>query len=164
MPLKKRKQSTPPEPNLRRSRLANRSRKALYVERTDSDDDSAHEPSLTVRNALKARQNRNRPEDSEDSYLDDSQEGDDGNVESEHLEHTAESDESQAAELCNDSDEEAPPVVTFVPLEKMRDSGGIEYVDFKIHPNSLLFLNDLKVNNNRAWLKGNRDANYIDDR
>ncbi|KAG8356499.1 hypothetical protein FVEN_g5646 [Fusarium venenatum] len=152
MPLKKRKQSTPPEPNLRRSRLANRSRKALYVEGTDSDDDSAHEPSLTVRNALRARQNRNRPEYSEDSYLD-SQEDDDGDVESEHLEHAAESDESQAAELCNDSDEEAPPVVTFVPLEKMRDSGGIEYVDFKIHPNSLLFLNDLKVNNNRTWLK-----------
>jgi hypothetical protein len=164
MPIKKRKHSTPPEPELRRSRLPNKSRKTVYVENTDSDDDSAQEPSSAVRDALRTRRNRNRPEDSEGSYLDDSEEDDDGDNKSEHLEDTAEPDEAQTDEFCNDADEDAPPVVTIIPLEKMRDDGGIAYVDFKIHPNSLLFLKDLKVNNNRGWLKGNRDADHIDDR
>jgi hypothetical protein len=162
--MKKRKHSTPPEPELRRSRLPNKSRKTVYVENTDSDADSAHKPSSTVRDTLKTRQNRNRQEDSEDSFLDDPEEDNDGDDKSEHLEDTAEPDEAQTDEFCNDADEDAPPVVTIVPLEKMRDDGGIAYVAFKIHPNSLLFLKDLKVNNNRAWLKGNRDVEYIDDR
>ncbi|EWZ28386.1 uncharacterized protein FOBCDRAFT_203909 [Fusarium oxysporum Fo47] len=153
MPMKKRKHSPPPKPELRRSRLPNKSRKTIYVEKTDSDDDSVHKPSPTVRDALRTRQNRNRPEDSEDSYLDDPEEDDDSDDKSEHLEDTTEPDEAQADEYCNDAGEDAPPVVTIIPLEKMRDDGGIAYVDYKIHPNSLLFLKDLKVNNNRAWLK-----------
>ncbi|RKK19923.1 hypothetical protein BFJ66_g14377 [Fusarium oxysporum f. sp. cepae] len=113
----------------------------------------AHEPSSAVRDALRPRQNRNRPDDSEDPYLDDLEEDDDDDDESEHLEDAAEPDEAKTDEFCNDADEDAPPVVTIIPLEKMRDDGGIEYADFKIHPNSLLFLKDLKGNNNRAWLK-----------
>ena len=50
-------------------------------------------------------------------------------------------------------DEDAPPKVTIIPLEKLRDNGGVEYEDHKLHRNTLLFLQDLKKNNRREWLK-----------
>lgn len=37
---------------------------------------------------------------------------------------------------------------------RARTPGGIEYQDSTIHPNTLLFLKDLKQNNDRDWLKG----------
>ncbi|EXM13326.1 Conserved hypothetical protein CHP02453 [Fusarium oxysporum f. sp. vasinfectum] len=153
MAMKKRKHSNPPEPQLRRSRLRNKLRKTVYVENTDSDDDSAHGSVSTAGDASRARQSRYRPEDSEDSYLNDSEEDYDSDDNSEHLENTAEPDETHTHELCNNPDEDASPSVTIIPLEKMRDDGGIAYVDYKLHPNSLFFLEDLKSNNNRAWLK-----------
>jgi hypothetical protein len=36
---------------------------------------------------------------------------------------------------------------------KARPAGKVPYSDETIHPNTLLFLKDLKVNNNREWLK-----------
>ena len=50
-------------------------------------------------------------------------------------------------------DESAPPKVTIIPLVKLRDTGGVEYEDEKLHNNTMLFLGDLKVNNQRPWLK-----------
>lgn len=65
--------------------------------------------------------------------------------------------ESEPAAPKEDSDEEldedAPPKVTFIPLPKLRDAGGIEYVDHRLHQNTLEFLKDLKANNRRPWLK-----------
>ncbi|KAI0514903.1 hypothetical protein F5B22DRAFT_207770 [Xylaria bambusicola] len=55
------------------------------------------------------------------------------------------------AELDDDDDDE--PQVTFTPLPKLRDTDGIDYEDTKVHPNTLLFLGDLKANNKRSWLK-----------
>ncbi|KAI0200910.1 hypothetical protein F4808DRAFT_144325 [Astrocystis sublimbata] len=52
-----------------------------------------------------------------------------------------------------DDDESDEPKVTFIPLPKLRDTKGVEYEDTTIHPNTLLFLGDLKANNKRAWLK-----------
>ncbi|KAL5601574.1 hypothetical protein FOBRF1_009107 [Fusarium oxysporum] len=152
----------PPEPQLRRSRLRNKLCETVYVENTDSYDDSAHGPVSTARDASRARQSRNRPEDSEDSYLDDSEDDYDSDDNSEHLENTAEPDEAHTDELCNNPDEDVSPSVTIIPLEKMRDDGGIAYVDYKLHPNSLFFLEDLKSNNNRAWLKGTHEVDCIE--
>lgn len=60
----------------------------------------------------------------------------------------------QAAQDSDDEfDEDAPPKVTFIPLPKLRDTGGIEYADDRLHPNTLAFLGDLKANNKRSWLK-----------
>ncbi|KAM7207289.1 Conserved hypothetical protein (DUF2461) domain containing protein [Naviculisporaceae sp. PSN 640] len=50
-------------------------------------------------------------------------------------------------------DEDAIPKTTFIPLPKLRDTGGIEYADDRLHPNTLAFLKDLKANNKRSWLK-----------
>ncbi|KAM0562766.1 hypothetical protein ACHAPJ_001606 [Fusarium lateritium] len=59
----------------------------------------------------------------------------------------------------DEDDEDAPPKVTIIPLEKMRDTGGVEYEDFKLHNNTMLFLKDLKANNKRPWLKSH-DGEY----
>ena len=64
--------------------------------------------------------------------------------------------EQKKAESSDESfDEDAPPRVTFVPLPKLRDTGGIEYADDRLHPNTFAFLADLKANNKRSWLKSN---------
>lgn len=51
-----------------------------------------------------------------------------------------------------DSDDEGP-IVEFIPLPKLRDTGGIEYEPTTVHPNTMAFLADLKANNQRSWLK-----------
>ncbi|GAW13969.1 hypothetical protein ANO14919_033610 [Xylariales sp. No.14919] len=53
----------------------------------------------------------------------------------------------------DDDDDDDEPNVTFIPLPKLRDTNGVEYEDTKVHPNTLLFLGDLKANNKRSWLK-----------
>ncbi|KAI1737498.1 hypothetical protein F4680DRAFT_428807 [Xylaria scruposa] len=52
-----------------------------------------------------------------------------------------------------DDDGSDGPDVTFIPLPKLRDTNGVDYEDTKVHPNTLLFLGDLKANNKRSWLK-----------
>lgn len=47
-----------------------------------------------------------------------------------------------------------PGKEVFIKKPKARDPGGIDYVDDTIHPNTMLFLADLKENNERQWLKG----------
>ncbi|KAI8631348.1 hypothetical protein F5Y19DRAFT_27535 [Xylariaceae sp. FL1651] len=53
----------------------------------------------------------------------------------------------------DDDDDDDEPQVTFIPIPKLRDTDGVEYEDTKLHPNTLLFLGDLKANNKRNWLK-----------
>ena len=48
----------------------------------------------------------------------------------------------------------APGEEVFVKLPKARGDGGVKYKEGIIHPNTLLFLGDLKKNNDREWLKG----------
>jgi hypothetical protein len=53
-----------------------------------------------------------------------------------------------------DSDGESRrPKVTIIPLPKAREAGDIPYEDGRIHENTMLFLKDLKANNNREWLR-----------
>ncbi|KAK4172495.1 hypothetical protein QBC36DRAFT_390368 [Triangularia setosa] len=57
------------------------------------------------------------------------------------------------------SDDEEPPKITFIPLPQLRPENGTPYLPHTLHPNTLLFLADLKANNKRAWLKTN-DKEY----
>ena len=50
----------------------------------------------------------------------------------------------------------APGEAVFIKLPKAREAGKTPYKDDTIHPNTMLFLQDLKGNNDREWLKGNR--------
>jgi hypothetical protein len=64
-----------------------------------------------------------------------------------------------------ESDDEArPPKVTIIPLPKAREAGDIPYEDGRIHKNTLLFLKDLKANNNREWMRCNVPLFYLESR
>ncbi|KAH8695066.1 hypothetical protein BGW36DRAFT_299974 [Talaromyces proteolyticus] len=52
-----------------------------------------------------------------------------------------------------------PGKEVFIKKPRARDLGGIDYKDDIIHPNTMLFLEDLKQNNERQWLKAH-DADY----
>ena len=47
----------------------------------------------------------------------------------------------------------------FIKLPKAREAGKTPYTDETIHPNTMLFLKDLNLNNDREWLKIH-DADY----
>ncbi|KAK3673179.1 hypothetical protein LTR78_007019 [Recurvomyces mirabilis] len=49
----------------------------------------------------------------------------------------------------------APGTQLIIKKPKARPAGKTHYVDEKLHPNTFLFLQDLKANNNRSWLKMN---------
>jgi hypothetical protein len=46
-----------------------------------------------------------------------------------------------------------PGKQVFIEKPKPRGDGGISYVPDRIHPNTMLFLKELKANNDREWLK-----------
>ncbi|KAI0142899.1 hypothetical protein GGR57DRAFT_374267 [Xylariaceae sp. FL1272] len=60
--------------------------------------------------------------------------------------------EEEEVEEADDEDDDGRQV-TYIQLPKLRDEGGVEYEDTKIHPNTMHFLKDLKKNNKRDWLK-----------
>lgn len=53
----------------------------------------------------------------------------------------------------------APGEAVFIKLPKPREAGKTPYTDSTIHPNTFLFLKDLRANNDREWLKMH-DADY----
>ncbi|KAI4244336.1 MAG: hypothetical protein L6R40_003062 [Gallowayella cf. fulva] len=53
----------------------------------------------------------------------------------------------------------APGEEVFIKLPKARSDGGVKYKEGILHPNTMLFLGDLKENNDREWLKIH-DADY----
>ncbi len=48
----------------------------------------------------------------------------------------------------------APGEELFIKLPKPREAGDRPYRDNTIHPNTMLFLGELRENNDREWLKG----------
>ena len=66
---------------------------------------------------------------------------------------TPEGDEDEDKEEEDSDDESQPPKVTIIPLPKAREVGDIPYEDGRIHENTMLFLRDLKVHNNREWMR-----------
>ncbi|KAI0836387.1 hypothetical protein F5Y06DRAFT_274059 [Hypoxylon sp. FL0890] len=60
-------------------------------------------------------------------------------------------DESEEDDDEDDDDEDNR--ITFIPAIQLRDTDGVDYEDTRLHKNTLLFLKDLKANNERRWLK-----------
>ncbi|EEY21998.1 conserved hypothetical protein [Verticillium alfalfae VaMs.102] len=58
-----------------------------------------------------------------------------------------------------DDDDDAAPRVTITKLIGLRPLDGVEYADTKLHKNTLAFLQDLRANNTRPWLKSH-DGEY----
>ena len=54
-----------------------------------------------------------------------------------------------------------PGTEVVIKKPKARSAGKIPYRDETIHPNTLLFLEDLKANNDRLWLKSKCDLSFL---
>ncbi len=143
--------ATPEAPAARRrsQRASASGQKSKYFE-PDSESESGKNEAVTKKRRgrgssaakpSKAKKVRLTPPDAPSD--------DDGDDYKEELEEP-----NQAADDSDEEfDEDAPPKVTFIPLPKLRDTGGIEYADDRLHPNTMAFLKDLKANNKRSWLK-----------
>ncbi|CAH0018526.1 unnamed protein product [Clonostachys rhizophaga] len=152
----------------RSGRISSTPQKSKYFQESESEDreDDAPpprkrgRPSKAAASAGKKKKRIEKESDDEDEYNEDEKseedqdDGDEYNDEKPGEEEDGDDDEDE-----DEDDEDAPPKVRIVPLEKMRDTGGVEYEDNKIHKNTLLFLKDLKVNNKRSWLKSH-DGEY----
>lgn len=57
----------------------------------------------------------------------------------------------------------APGEALFIKLPKAREAGKTPYKDDTVHPNTLAFLEELKENNDREWLKGGNGFLEIGD-
>lgn len=115
--------------------------KSKYFEDSDEGDEENEEtiepPKKRGRPAKRASLQKKESSDATDDYKDNDDEEED------------EDEKDDDSEI----DESAPMKVTVLPLEQMRGTGGVEYEDEKLHKNTLLFLQDLKANNERSWLK-----------
>ena len=134
----------------RSGRVSNTPKKSSYWEGSDdeeneSDDEKPVKKRARVSNSgrsASAVKKKQKEESDEDEYTAEAQ-----------LAAEAEEDDDDDDEEADENDENRPMKVTIVPLEQMRDEGGVPYEDHKIHKNTMLFLKDLKANNRRPWLK-----------
>lgn len=132
-----RKRSAPDQSTDRRrsGRLSASAQKSSYFEGSDTGSNDDKAPVKKQRRLSEKRKSAPKQVE-EDQYVQETAD--------EHHEDEEEED---------DEGDDAPRRVEIIPLEKMRDTGGVEYEDHKIHRNTLLFLKDLKANNKRSWLK-----------
>ncbi|KAH6610586.1 glycoside hydrolase family 92 [Trichoderma cornu-damae] len=127
----------------RESRTKKRARKA----ESESDEGQHKEESEDEVQVQPMKRSRGRPakkakgEPDEDQYS------------------NAPEDEADEDDGGEEDDDDGPRKVEIIPLEKLRDTGGVAYEDHKVHKNTMLFLRDLKANNKRTWLKSH-DGEY----
>jgi hypothetical protein len=150
MPARKRQSAAAPEESAaspdapatrRRSlRVSSSGQKSKYFE-AESESEGRNEEKTPKRGRGRGRPAKKAKVESESD-----EDGDDYKEEAEDVKPDAEATDDEF-------DEDAPPKVTFIPLPQLRDTGGVEYADDRLHPNTLAFLADLKANNKRTWLK-----------
>lgn len=135
MPSSKRSAPEPSTGRRRSGRISSTAQKSSYFEDDTSDQER---PAKKQRRGSTKRKSKPDSDDDEDQYK-------------EEVDEVEDVDED--VDDDDEDDDDAPRKVTIIPLEKMRDAGGVEYEDRKLHKNTLLFLKDLKANNKRPWLK-----------
>ncbi|KAI0187566.1 hypothetical protein EV127DRAFT_369327 [Xylaria flabelliformis] len=146
----------------RRSTRVSSIKSSYFEEDEDDVDDSESPPRKTTKTT--ARSQVEASDDDEDQYEEDDVDDDeeeedvgDGDVSDGDDSATPPPKVRDGDEDENDNSEDDDgsdgPDVTFIPLPKLRDTDGVDYEDTKVHPNTLLFLGDLKANNKRSWLK-----------
>ncbi|OAA48927.1 hypothetical protein BBO_01972 [Beauveria brongniartii RCEF 3172] len=123
----------------RSGRISSAPKESSYWESADnaSDDEKPVKKKAKVNSGSRVKQ---KQDSDEDEYTAEAQ-------------LAAEAEEEEEEEEEEEDDENRQMKVTIVPLEKLRDDGGVPYEDHKVHRNTLLFLKDLKANNRRPWLK-----------
>ncbi|EAA31167.1 hypothetical protein GE21DRAFT_8827 [Neurospora crassa] len=161
--------STPDDSSRRRStRVSASAKKSHYFESGDSDSDSP-EASAAANAKSKAKATRGRPKKAKveaDPGLDEDEDAYNNDSETQNDDDDDDNDDNNQNNNNNDDDDEASddsssssPNLTFIPIPKLRDLNGVPYTPTTIHPNTLLFLADLRRNNKRSWLKLH-DAEY----
>ncbi|KAM3427609.1 hypothetical protein MY4824_009331 [Beauveria thailandica] len=130
----------------RSGRISSAPKKSSYWE--SADDESDEEEPVKKKAKVNSGSRAKQKQEDEDEYSAEAQ-----------LAAEAEEEEEEEEEDDDDDDENRQMKVTIVPLEKLRDDGGVPYEDRKVHRNTLLFLKDLKANNRRPWLKSH-DGEY----
>lgn len=161
MPAQKRASPAVAPARRRSGRLSSTPKKSAYFEASDSETglgDEEGQPPLKKRGRPgKKIAAPKREEPSEDEFQDPTEE-DAGDESDDDDDDFREADangagEEDEEEYNSEIDESAPMKTTIIPLEVMRDTGGREYADERLHKNTSLFLKDLKANNKRSWLK-----------
>ncbi|KAL2275991.1 hypothetical protein FJTKL_01399 [Diaporthe vaccinii] len=165
MPPRKRQAAAPETPvasaGRRSTRISSSGKKSQYFEASSDDDiedSTADEVKATNGNGNGTGRKRGRPRKNPASQPP-------STGKKAKIEHDDDSDEfkedgkDEEEEDDDELDEDEEPRVTITPLNKMRGTGGVDYEEDRLHPNTLLFLKDLKANNKRSWLKSN-DPEY----
>lgn len=127
-----------------------RGRKALNEsdeEEEDFKEDSEEEAEVQPKKISRGRPTKKAKEESDEDQYHTPNEDEDNK------------DNDEDEDDDDDDDDDGPRKVTIIPLEKLRDTGGVPYEDHYVHKNTMLFLKDLKANNKRSWLKCEQ-ANY----
>ncbi|POS70410.1 hypothetical protein DHEL01_v211196 [Diaporthe helianthi] len=169
MPPRKRKAASPASPatpvasgGRRSTRISSSAKKSQYFESDPEDfddrieDSSADDEKAKNGNGSTSRK-RGRPRKNPVSRPASASKK--AKVESEDDADDFQDEADEEEDDDDELDEDEEPRVTITPLKKMRPAGDIDYEDDRLHPNTLLFLKDLKANNKRSWLKTN-DPEY----
>lgn len=115
-------------------------------EEEDFKEDSEEEAEVQPKKKPRGRPSKKAKEESdEDQY---------------HTPNEDEDNKENDDEDDDDDDDDGPRKVEIIPLEKLRDTGGVPYEDHNVHKNTMLFLKDLKANNKRPWLKCEQTNNH----
>lgn len=131
----------------------------LYGESEDATEDETHDDSEPAPTKKRGRPLRTNPDKRRRAPGDD-----DGNARTPRKRARGRPAKASSVEKAvatsgneggDDSDDEDRRV-EFIPLPKLRDTGGVEYDPSTVHPNTMAFLVDLKANNKRSWLKRRR--------
>lgn len=164
MPPRKRRAATPETPvapaGRRSTRISSSGKKSQYFE-SDSDNDSENNSEDYTAEDVKAingngnatGRKRGRPRKNPASRPTSTGKKKAKIEEDDHSDEFQEDGKDEDEEDDDELDEDEEPRVTITPLNKMRGTGGVDYEDDRLHPNTLLFLKDLKANNKRSWLK-----------
>lgn len=127
------------------------------LDEEDSDDPKPKTKKLAAKkgDTPKRTPKKRKVEDDDDDVYENGGEGEDDDEDFDDFDDANNSCVyGEEGEDDEEVDEDAPMKVTFIPRKQMRGEGGIEYLDDRLHPNTLAFLKDLKANNRREWLKG----------
>lgn len=159
MPPRKRRAASPATPvasgGRRSTRISSSGKKSQYFE-SDSDEfddkvESASANDSKTTNGNGTGRKRGRPRKNPVSRPTSASKK--AKLESEDDRDEFQDEAEEEEEDDDELDEDEEPRVTITPLNKMRPAGDIDYEDERLHPNTLLFLKDLKANNKRSWLK-----------
>ncbi|SPO04912.1 uncharacterized protein DNG_07597 [Cephalotrichum gorgonifer] len=148
MPPRKRAASTVLDEPRRSRRISSTAKTSNYFQDDEDSDDllSGKGSEKSKRDRASTTNRRVEVEDNDsDVYEEDDSEQDEAGGSGD------EGEEENEEEDADDSDMDTK--VTVVKVPGLRPEGGMKYADEYVHKNTMLFLKDLKQNNERSWLK-----------